>query len=352
MIRNFILDWSGTLADDFKPVLATTNLILQHYGRPALSREGFRDVFRLPYTEFYHDMLPEVPLTELQALYLKHFPADSGSVELIEHALEFLEYAAATGRRMVLLSSVPLAHFEAQAAATGVRSFFDGVHCGVVDKRLGILSLLEEFGMKASETAFIGDMRHDVDAAKGAGVLSVATVTGYESAEKLLESAPDVLVPNLAVLPRFMGGWHARVEEHPIATVGALILDAEGKLLVVKTHKWSHRWGIPGGKIKRGESSLEALRREIMEETALELEDIRFVMVQDCVEPPEFLRSAHFLLLNYVARCAHAHPAVRLNDEAEEFRWVTPQEVIDYDLNEPTRILLNEVMLRGMLRAT
>jgi phosphoglycolate phosphatase len=39
--------------------------------------------------------------------------------------------------------------------------------------------------------------------------------------------------------------------------------------------------------------------------------------VQDCIEPPEFQRSAHFLLLNYLARCADEKPQVVLNEEAQ-----------------------------------
>ena len=53
-------------------------------------------------------------------------------------------------------------------------------------------------------------------------------------------------------------------------TVGGLIFDRAGKFLLVRTHKWSNLWGIPGGKIKWGETSEDALRREIKEETGPE----------------------------------------------------------------------------------
>ena len=63
---------------------------------------------------------------------------------------------------------------------------------------------------------------------------------------------------------------------------------------MVRTHKWSNLWGIPGGKIKWGEASVEALRREIEEETSLDVTDIEFVLVQDCIHSKEFYRDAHF----------------------------------------------------------
>jgi len=114
---------------------------------------------------------------------------------------------------------------------------------------------------------------------------------------------------------------------------------------MVRTHKWSNLWGIPGGKTRFGESSEAALRREIKEETDLDIEDIQFVLVQDCIHSREFYRDAHFVLLNYT--CRSAGPTdVRLNEEALEFRWIAPEGARKLRLNEPTRILLEAVMAR------
>ena len=101
-----------------------------------------------------------------------------------------------------------------------------------------------------------------------------------------------------------------------------MIFNDAGEVLMIRTHKWSNLWGIPGGKIKWGEPSEDALRRELKEETNLDVTDIEFVLVQDCIHSKEFYRDAHFVLLNYTCRCA-GEPAVKLNDEAREFRWVT-----------------------------
>ena len=349
MVKNLILDWSGTLADDLPSVLSTTNLILKHYGKNEMTRDEFRAVFRLPYTEFYREVLPDVPLLDLQKLYLAHFPTGESAVPILPHARDFLEQAAAAGRRLVILSSAPRPHVEAQAIALGVRPFFEHLCCGVIDKRHQLTDLLTDLDMIPHETAFIGDMRHDIDAGKSAGVLTVATATGYESVATLLKSEPDVLVPNLSALPRLLGFGMNRTHDHPLATVGAIIVNTRGEILMIRTHKWSHRWGIPGGKIKRGETAEEALRREIREETALEIDDIRFVMVQDCIEPPEFERSAHFLLMNYVVSCVSDPGCVVLNEEAEVFQWLVPSEALVLDLNRPTRILLEESFRRNLL---
>jgi ADP-ribose pyrophosphatase YjhB (NUDIX family) len=129
----------------------------------------------------------------------------------------------------------------------------------------------------------------------------------------------------------------------PLATVGALIFNGKNEVLMIRTHKWSNLWGIPGGKIKWGETSEAALRREILEETGLKVSGIQFVLVQDCIHSKEFYRDAHFVLLNYTCRCAAKNPRVKLNEEGREFRWVKLAEAKKLKLNKPTRILINAV---------
>lgn len=339
MFKNLIFDWSGTLVDDMAPVIEATNAVLGIYGIAPYDREGFRRSFRLPYREFYEELLPGVALEELEAHFRPAFDAATSLVTVLPHAREKLEWAKARGLRMFVLTSMDADAFMKQLEEFGMKGYFEATYAGVLDKRELIAHILESHGLVKGETAFVGDMTHDVETARHGGISSIAVLTGYHHAEVLAEVRPDITVPDLGVLVQMLD---KRKAERPVATVGALIHDGEGKLLMIRTHKWSHKWGIPGGKIERGESSEDALRREIMEETTLEISDIRFVMVQDCIDSPEFFRPEHFLLLNYIAK-SQSHD-VTLNDEAEEFVWVTFEEALKLDLNTATKILLDRVI--------
>jgi phosphoglycolate phosphatase-like HAD superfamily hydrolase len=209
-IQNLILDWSGTLADDLPAVLQALNRMLRFFRKPTLTEAEFRERFRLPFQDFYDEVLPGVPVELVKKLYLKLFPNALPKIPLIEHAREFLEYGRATGRRMVIFSSAPGDHVEQQARALEVWGFFEHAACGVVDKREHIVAMMAARGFEAHETAMIGDMRHDIDAGRKAGVLTVATCTGYESVEKLRSVNPDVLVANLRELQVWLD--EARVE--------------------------------------------------------------------------------------------------------------------------------------------
>jgi phosphoglycolate phosphatase len=345
MFRNLIFDWSGTLVDDLPPVLEATNHVFSIYGVAALDREAFRLRFRLPYREFYEEVLPGVPLEELEVHFRKAFSASTAPVTILPHAREKLEWCRQHGIRCFVLTSMDSEAFAKQLLDLQLGDYFEATYSGVLDKREKILGILETHRLDPSESAFVGDMTHDIDTARHGKMTSIAVLTGYTHAGALAQAKPDLTVPDLEVLRRLLDrpGWRSR----PIATVGALLYDGEGKLLIVKTHKWGHRWGIPGGKIRRGESSLDALRREIREETGLEVGEPRFVMVQDSIDSEEFLRPEHFLLLNYVVRVSPGD--VLLNDEAQEYRWVSAAEALMLDLNRPTRTLLDEALRQGLV---
>ncbi len=205
MIKNLILDWSGTLANDLPAVLQALNRMLRLFCKPTLTEAEFRERFRLPYTEFYDEVLPGVPIEKVKALYLRFFPNAVPKIPLLDHAREFLEYAAASERRLVLFSSAPLDHVEEQARWLGVWDYFEHAACGVVDKREHIAGLMADRGFEPQHTAFVGDMRHDIEAGKAAQVLTVATCTGYESVTKLQSALPDILIANLSELPPHLG---------------------------------------------------------------------------------------------------------------------------------------------------
>jgi phosphoglycolate phosphatase-like HAD superfamily hydrolase/ADP-ribose pyrophosphatase YjhB (NUDIX family) len=340
-IRKVILDWSGTLVDDFNPVLEATNEIFKQYGKPTFSAAEFREKFYLPFPDFYKEYLPELELAELDHHYHSAFKILQTGIAMLPHASDFLEYLSGRGMPMFLLSTIHREHFEVQGGRLGVKKYFRHAYVQALDKRKVILHLLAEHDLDASETIFIGDMVHDVETARHAGVISCAVLTGYDSLAKLKAANPDLLFRNLREVRDFLERHRGTPGHPPVATVGALIFDEAGQVLMIQTHKWSDKWGIPGGKIKANEPAEEALRREIREETGLELKDVRFELVQDCIEPPEFHQKAHFILLNYTATATSRK--VVLNDEAEEHRWVALDEAAKMDVNIPTRILLDHV---------
>jgi phosphoglycolate phosphatase len=348
VIRNIIFDWSGTLVDDLPAVLKASNFVLTQAGKTEMSLEQFRAEFSLPFTKFYDRHTPHVPMPQLEDWFHSSFKQAQASVVELPHARDFLEFCRAKKFHTFLLSTVHADHFAVQCHVIDFNTFLEKAYTDVWDKRKKIHDILAENNLKPDETLFIGDMEHDIETAKHGGIHSCAVLTGYNTLAQLRAAKPDLIVEHLGELRRVLEqndlSFGNAMQQHiPISTVGALIFNGADEVLMIRTHKWSNKWGIPGGKIKWCETSEAALRREIKEETGLKVTDIKFVLVQDCIHSKEFYRDAHFVLLNYACRYA-GKPAVKLNDEGQEFRWVKIAEAKKMKLNKPTKILIEAVL--------
>lgn len=348
MIRNIIFDWSGTLVDDLPAVWEATNHVLTQAGRAEMTLDEFRAEFCLPFKRFYDKHIPNVRMEQLEIWFHSRFKQCQSSVIPLPHAAEFLQFCRSRQLRTFVLSSAHPDHFQIQAEVTGFRRFIDHDYVGILDKREKIHEILRHHHLVPGETVFIGDMQHDIDAARHGGVQSCAVLTGYNSLAQLRTAEPDLIVEHLGelrqMLEREISALKPATATAPVVTVGALIRhpDIEA-VLVVRTHKWSGLWGIPGGKVKPGERCIDALTRELKEETNLDVDEIGFVLVQDCISSQEFYRDAHFVLLNYTCR-AMPPLDVQLNEEAQEYRWVQPGEALRMKLNQPTRVLIEATL--------
>lgn len=351
MIRNIIFDWSGTLVDDLPAVLKASNFVLTQAGKAEMTLEQFRVEFSLPFRKFYDRHTPHVPIEKLEHWFHSSFRQAQGSVVELPHARNFLQFCRAKKFRTFLLSTIHADHFAVQCRVNGFDVYLDRPYTDVWDKRKKIHYILAENNLNPEETLFIGDTEHDIETAQRGGIHSCAVLTGYNTLPQLRAAKPDLIVEHLGELRRVLEENDlnlkpvAKIEaEHPpLATVGALIFNSQNEVLLIRTHKWSNKWGIPGGKIKWGETSEAALRREIREETGLKVTDIEFVLVQDCIHSKEFYRDAHFVLLNYTCRNVGKNPRVKLNDEGQGFCWLTMTAAKNLKLNKPTKILLAAV---------
>ena len=115
-------------------------------------------------------------------------------------------------------------------------------------------------------------------------------------------------------------------QQYPEPTVGALIFDPAGRLFLVRSHKWVGKYVVPGGHVELGESLEAALRREVAEETGLTISDVTLVGVQEFVYDPAFWQPRHFIFFDYACRTEMTD--ARLNDEAQEYAWVTVDEAL------------------------
>lgn len=113
------------------------------------------------------------------------------------------------------------------------------------------------------------------------------------------------------------------------ASAGAIILDEDGRLLILKP-TYKSGWTVPGGVMEAdGETPWEACRREVAEETGLEVSSGRLV----CVDTRP-AKKGRKLGLRFLFHCGTVTPeqasAIRLQEyEVSEHKWAEPAEAFE-----------------------
>ncbi len=129
-------------------------------------------------------------------------------------------------------------------------------------------------------------------------------------------------------------------QTYPEPTVGALIFNPDGKMLLVKSYKWGGRYVMPGGHVELGEAIEAALKREITEETGLKIRDLRYIGIQEFIYGEAFWKKKHFLFIDYA--CKADSSEVTLNGEGQEFAWATVAEALEMDVEPYTKRTIEE----------
>lgn len=118
--------------------------------------------------------------------------------------------------------------------------------------------------------------------------------------------------------------------------MGALIFE-DGKILLVERGKEPLKgyWSIPGGIVETGEKLVEGIRREVAEETGLDVEpyymfEIFERIIPDTEGKPEY----HYVLIDYLCRRLAGVPAAA--SDVSRVAWVAEQNLREYRLTEGT----------------
>ncbi|MDP2717562.1 MAG: HAD hydrolase-like protein [Candidatus Micrarchaeota archaeon] len=201
VIANFIFDWSGTLSDDFDMVWrATADVIRTLDGGHLLSEEEYREHFELPYMNFYRNYGLSCTKDRVDALFFQAVEHNGIFPTPLPHARELLEGLRAAGKKTYLFSAHPVHLVEREVAAFGFQGLFDGICAGVENKVVSLRGFVDQNGLDPNQTAYVGDLVHDVEAAGAASLQSVGVLSRYQSREKMEAAKPDVLAQGLPEL--------------------------------------------------------------------------------------------------------------------------------------------------------
>jgi len=134
--------------------------------------------------------------------------------------------------------------------------------------------------------------------------------------------------------------------ERPFLAVSAAIVRA-GQILVVRRARPPAEglFSLPGGVVESGETLVQALIREVREETSLAIEPVALAGFRETITRDRDGRvERHFVILPFAARWRAGE--VALNEELSEARWLDPAALAGL----PTTPGLGEIVATALRR--
>ena len=116
----------------------------------------------------------------------------------------------------------------------------------------------------------------------------------------------------------------------PYLAVRAIITNDYRKVLILKrsnTIQGDGKWCLPGGNIEYGQTAIEAMAKEILQETSLRTKDIKFLFYLENLPSEE--SELHYVNLAFLCT---AEGNLQLNYESSEYAWVDSADIHNYTL--------------------
>lgn len=118
----------------------------------------------------------------------------------------------------------------------------------------------------------------------------------------------------------------------------AVIVNADGEVLILREAQTYTdgtnigRYHMPGGRIDPGEPFEDGLRREVIEETGLEIEIGKPLYVGEWY--PVIHGVKHHIVAIFFT-CTPKSEKITLSEEHDDYKWINPEDAGQYDLMTP-----------------
>lgn len=137
-----------------------------------------------------------------------------------------------------------------------------------------------------------------------------------------------------------------RYPPRPILGVGALIFHGSRILLAERgKNPLKGYWSLPGGVLETGERLEDGIRREVLEETGLDVEPVELAEIFERIIPDDTGRvEYHYVLIDYI--CEIRGGEARASSDVSGLAWATEEELTSYRLTEGSLPVIQRAFAR------
>ena len=130
--------------------------------------------------------------------------------------------------------------------------------------------------------------------------------------------------------------------KHALVGVGGVVIDRDRALLIRRGHEpLKGEWSIPGGMLELGEELAAGVRRELKEETGLDVEPLECILVFDRIMRIGERVKYHYVIIDYL--CRKKRGRLCPDSDVIDARWVRRKDLPRYHLTD----LATAVILRA-----
>lgn len=202
-ISTILFDWDGTLVDSAQLGLVAYEKSFAALGVP-FDQEAYRAVYSPNWLTVYEGLgLPKEHWQRADELWTQHY--DEQRASLIEGAGETVTEIRKKGYRLGVVSSGNSGRVNREIKELGLAGFFEVVVCHEQIKNRkphpeGIEIALQQLGIAATQTAYVGDSPEDIQMGKSANVTTVGVLSTYPTSWKLQGAEPDIYLESFTDL--------------------------------------------------------------------------------------------------------------------------------------------------------
>lgn len=189
-----IWDMNGTLVDDAHVCVGAVNPILRDYNLPEITTESYRDFFRFPVMDYYHELGFRLSQEEFETLshrFHDHYHSLLPTAGLFAGTEELLKTLREQKKRLSILTAARTDDLEKTLSHFSILHLFDHLfglsHRSADSKVSRGRDLMEIVQIPPEKSVLVGDTLHDLEVGEALG-LDVILVTGGHMSEQRLRS--------------------------------------------------------------------------------------------------------------------------------------------------------------------
>ena len=127
--------------------------------------------------------------------------------------------------------------------------------------------------------------------------------------------------------------------KHPLVGVGGVVIHRDRALLIRRgSEPLKGEWSIPGGMLELGEELTAGVRRELKEETGLDVEPLECILVFDRIMREGERVKYHYVIVDYL--CRRKRGRLRPASDVVDARWVRREDLPQYHLTDMATALI------------